>query len=36
MHDLADWEKTIAKSVEQSIKEAMVADGCDERMMTND
>lgn len=36
MRDLADWEKTIAKSVEQRIKEAMVADGCDERMMTSD
>lgn len=36
MHDLAVWEKTIVKSVEQRIKEAMVADGCDERMMTND
>lgn len=36
MHDLADWEKTIVKSVEQRIKEAMVADGCDERMMSND
>lgn len=36
MRELADWEKNIAKSVEQRIKEAMVADGCDERMMTND
>lgn len=36
MDDLADWEKNIAKNVEQRIKEAMVADGCDERMMTND
>ncbi len=35
MRELADWEKTIAKSVEQRIKEAMVADGCDERMMSN-
>lgn len=36
MRDLAVWEKNIAESVEQRIKEAMVADGCDERMMTND
>lgn len=36
MRDLADWEKNIASCVEQRIKEAMVADGCDERMMTND
>lgn len=35
MHDLADWEETIAKSVEQRIEEAMVADGCDEGMMSN-
>lgn len=35
MRELATWEKNIAKSVEQRIKEAMVADGCDERMMTN-
>lgn len=36
MHDLADWEKNIARCVEQRIKEAMAADSCDERMMTND
>lgn len=35
MRELADWEKNIAESVEQRIKEAMVANGCDERMMTN-
>lgn len=36
MRDLADWEKSIAETVEQRIKEAMAADSCDERMMTND
>ena len=36
MNDLADWEKNIAENVEQRIKEAMVAGGCDERMITND
>lgn len=36
MNDLAAWEKNIARCVEQRIKEAMAADGCDERMMTND
>lgn len=36
MRDLDNWEKNIAKTVERRIKEAMVADGCDERMMTND
>lgn len=36
MRELAVWEKNIAKTVELRIKEAMVADGCDERMMTND
>lgn len=36
MRELAVWEKNIARDVEQRIKEAMVADGCDERMMTND
>lgn len=35
MRDLDTWEKTIARDVEQRIKEAMVADGCDERMMSN-
>lgn len=35
MRELAVWERNIAKSVEQRIEEAMVADGCDERMMTN-
>lgn len=35
MRDLGIWEKNIANSVEQRIKEAMVADGCDERMMSN-
>ena len=35
MRDLDIWEKTIAKAVERRIEEAMVADGCDERMMTN-
>lgn len=35
MRELAVWEKNIAKSVEQRINEARVADGCDERMMTN-
>lgn len=36
MNDLADWEKNIARCVEQRIKEAMAADSCDERMMTNE
>lgn len=36
MRDLDNWEKNIAKTVERRIKGAMVADGCDERMMTND
>lgn len=36
MNELAVWEKNIAKTVEQRIKEAMAADSCDERMMTND
>lgn len=36
MNELADWEKNIAKNIEQRINEAMIADGCDERMMTND
>lgn len=35
MRELAVWEKNIARNVEQRIKEAMVADGCDERMMSN-
>lgn len=35
MRDLGIWEKNIANSVEQRIKEAMVTDGCDERMMSN-
>ena len=36
MRELATWEKNIARCVEQRIKEAMAADSCDERMMTND
>lgn len=36
MNELADWEKNIAETVEKRIKEAMIADGCDERMMSND
>lgn len=36
MRELDVWEKNIARDVERRIKEAMVADGCDERMMTND
>lgn len=36
MKELAVWERNIARCVEQRIKEAMAADSCDERMMTND